>query len=73
MVTLYHLQCIDKEYLSQALKLMNCSPPYLTKDKLLWCEENVNISSTNVKNFLWKFGGGIMDDGNCLIPCQNAK
>ena len=66
-------QCLDDEYLSQALKVMNCSPPYLTNKQQLWCNKNIDIKDMNVQNFLWKLGGGVLDDGNCLPPCKKTK
>ena len=50
---------------------MNCSPPFLTNKKQFWCNSSIEFSTSNV-NFLWKLGGGIMDDGKCLPPCQKT-
>ena len=66
-------QCLDDEYLSQALKAMNCSPPYLTNKQQFWCKEDIDIEDMNVLRFLWKLGGGVLDDGKCLPPCQKTK
>ena len=64
-------QCLDEEYLNQALNIMNCSPPFLTNKKQFWCNSSIEFSTNNV-NFLWKLGGGIMDDRKCLPPCQKT-
>ena len=65
-------QCLDDELISQALKIMNCSPPYLTNKKQFWCNEDIERTDS-VLRFLWKLGGGILDDGKCFPPCQKTK
>ena len=67
------MQCLDDEYLGQALRTMNCSPPYLTDQRQLWCDKNVDKLSKEAEEFIWKFSNTWMDDGNCLPPCTFVK
>ena len=52
---------------------MNCSPPYLTNKQEFWCDKNIDIEDMNVQRFLWKLGGGVLDDGECLPPCKKIR
>ena len=52
---------------------MNCSPPYLTNKQEFWCDKNIDIEDMNVQRFLWKLGGGVLDDGKCLPPCKKIR
>ena len=66
----FSFQCLDKEYLNQAIKALNCSPPYITSNKSLWCKENMVFGEND---FLLQIEDDRVSDGRCLKPCKSVK
>ena len=40
-------QCLEEEFTRQSLKILNCTPPWMTDNQDIWCKHNVNLSSAN--------------------------
>ena len=65
-------QCLDEDFEGQFIKALNCSPPYITENKKVWCREAVNISPT-ASSLLFKFGDGRKKSERCLPPCKVTR
>ena len=54
------------------MKSLNCSPPYITSDKHLWCKEKHQFSK-EAKSLIWDINNARLDDGQCHPPCKFTK
>ena len=54
------------------MKSLNCSPPYITSDKHLWCKEKLQLSK-EAKSLIWNINNARLDDGQCHPPCEFTK
>ena len=54
------------------MKTLNCSPPYITNDKQLWCKEKLQFS-VEAKSLIWDINNARLDDGQCHPPCEFTK
>ena len=70
------LQCLDENYLKQSLDLINCTSPWITSNKKLWCK-NMEISTVEQKEKIEHFFASIIDEnadeGQCIQPCLNSR
>ena len=65
-------QCLEAEYVRQTLRLLNCTPPWLTDRKDLWCKDRLNLSDQQADNndqYFDEILDGKAPSGNCLKPC----
>ena len=37
-------QCLEKEYTKQSMNLLNCTPPWMTNNQDVWCQDPINGS-----------------------------
>ena len=70
-------RCLEKEILRQNFKLLNCTPPWMTKNEDLWCKGQIDFPSRssfdNYYNFLEDITNSESNPGNCLVPCKEKK
>ena len=70
-------KCIENEILKQSLKLLNCSPPWMTENEGLWCNGLIGYQSEShfyeYYNFIEDVTNSQADTGNCLAPCTVKK
>ena len=51
------------------MRVYNCSPPYITDKKNLWCKEKFK-NSKEAQELNWNFCNKRMDQGKCYPPCE---
>ena len=66
-------QCLNDLYLKQSLNILNCTAPWLTNRKELWCNKYLTLVQGTGKRFE-SFLASVIDDRNkmknqCLPPC----
>ena len=70
-------QCLEKELVSQSLKFLNCTPPWVTENEDLWCKEKIIYESISSKlkfrTWISDVTEGNYDYGTCLEPCRVKK
>ena len=70
-------KCIEDEMVRQNLIFLNCTPPWMTDNEVLWCKREYDFEnlSTGVKylNFLKGIGISEQKTGRCLMPCTLKK
>ena len=57
----------------ETLKLMNCTPPWMTSDENFWCNGNLTFK-TDFDKFMLKIG--YLNDVHlekCLVPCKERR
>ena len=67
--------CLSKEYLSQQLSILNCTPPWLTTSEDLWCPSLMKLDQRVAKRlyfFLSELTHGRADKGPCIPSCKNT-
>ena len=65
-------ECLEEEYSRQCLDILNCTLPWVTENRDLWCEDNLQIASQKLGSFLNLVDQilyGKTDPGPCLTPC----
>ena len=68
--------CLESEFVSRSLKLLNCTPPWITDNQTLWCHHSLNTSAKISKeaNFLFEHViYGKAEDGNCKSTCKKTR
>ena len=68
--------CLSKHYLKQNLKILNCTPPWMTSRKDLWCPSLMNLDQEvykRLKSFLSDIAEGKADPGPCLTSCRSER
>ena len=66
-------QCLETEYVGQTLRLLNCTPPWLTERRDLWCPARLSLSdqqADRVDLHFDKILDGKAPRGNCFQPCK---
>ena len=48
--------CLEREYSSQCLQLLNCTPPWITEDEHLWCSDHLNMSLATAEQVRFLLG-----------------
>ena len=64
----YH-ECLEKNFLHQNSKFLNCSPPWMTETPGLWCDDKVNITAETTEFFKFIINGA-GDEKKCPPPCN---
>ena len=67
--------CIEKEMRRQNSKFLNCTPPWMTDNRNLWCEGFLknNITGKSYKQYTQFIEEIMTSDGNsgkCSVPCK---
>ena len=68
----YH-QCLEEEYSRQFVSILNCSLPWISEKRDVWCKDNLNISDQIIGqhyNLIDQVSYGKADIGTCLSPCK---
>ena len=70
----YH-QCLEHDFVGQSLEMMNCTPPWLTSNKSLWCQDQLQLQQDVYDKFGFlvrelSFGDAISK--NCPVPCLTS-
>ena len=68
----FHFQCLDEDFKDQVMNALNCSPPYITDKKDLWCKESMNMS-LDAESLLIQINNGKMQSKTCLPPCKITR
>ena len=48
---------------------LNCTPPYITDNKKIWCQERIDLSP-KAKSFLADLRNNRLEKGECYQPCR---
>ena len=66
-------KCVENEMVEENLKYLNCTPPWMTDKRNLWCKGTYSFDSkTSTLNFilhLFKIGGIVEKPKECIVPC----
>ena len=68
-----YARCVENEIIQQNLKYLNCTPPWMTENKDLWCKgmhKVDNLTSRNFSNFVDDINYGEASNGKCMVPCR---
>ena len=67
-------ECLEKEYLEKLLSMINCTPPWFTKNEDLWCKGKPVFETEQKKeeytSFMFELSLGQTKPGKCLVPCR---
>ena len=69
-------QCLEEEKISQILTKLNCTPPWATDNKELWCGEAKAGTDETVDATYFLFEEILMaqsDSKKCSVPCTKTK
>ena len=63
--------CVEKEIIKQNSFYLNCTPPWMTENKDIWCRgENDVKSKDDYMHFLDRVMTSAGNTGKCLVPCK---
>ena len=69
-------QCLQNEFMKQAMAITNCTAPWMTDNENLWCQGNITVRR-NKTLYQW---GLFCDEllfrptyGSCSVPCKTTK
>ena len=54
-------------------KIINCTPPWMTKNSKLWCNHTLDVNekvAKKMKSFLKRVIDDRADNGKCFTPCS---
>ena len=72
----YH-QCLEEEFVQESLRLINCTPPWMTDNSSLWCENEIALEKDDVyfnyTYFIKRIQFGLKASKQCLLPCKVTK
>ena len=68
-------QCLEAEYIDHNLEIFPCTPPWLSHNKSVWCQQlhNTDLSSEQLKSydiFLTSIVNERKENEECLPPCS---
>ena len=69
-------QCLEGDYVGKTLRLLNCTPPWLTDRQDLWCRDRLYLSTEladQIELHVDKILDGKFFSGNCLKPCKFTR
>ena len=49
-------KCLEDEFTRQSLELLNCTPPWMTDNQNIWCQQNVNGTEEQRSKFWYQIG-----------------
>lgn len=69
-------KCLETEFTRQTLSLLNCTPPWMTHSKHLWCPARLLLQQGVQDQMILLFdrilhGNG--EVGDCLVPCKTTR
>ena len=62
-------KCLEKNFLNQNSKFLNCSPPWMTETHDLWCKDKVNFTKEATEFFKFIINGS-GEERKCPPPCN---
>ena len=67
-------KCIENIFIEESFKFLNCTPPWLTSNKSLWCNEKQRIDPRQTATLFGEFLHDVMigeaNIGKCPVPCK---
>ena len=68
--------CLETEFTRQTLELLNCTPPWMTDSRELWCPPLLQLDRTVEEEMILLFdrilhGNG--EVGHCYVPCKKTR
>ena len=71
----YH-KCLENEYVTKMLNLLNCTPPWLTENKDFWCSEGKQFDMSHLAEYMkfyYDVSLSAADSEKCLTPCTSKQ
>ena len=72
-------QCLQNEFMKQAMAITNCTAPWMTDNENLWCQGNITVRKDKTL-YQWEllcnklfFLLGSPNYGPCSAPCKTTK
>ena len=68
--------CLEAEFTRQTLSLLNCTPPWMTNSRDLWCPARLYLSQNitdRMTLLLDTILHGTAQVGHCLVPCRQTR
>ena len=68
--------CLESEFISRSLELLNCTPPWITDNETLWCHHSLKLDQhlSDRANFLFEHViYGKAEDGMCKSSCKKTR
>ena len=68
--------CLEEEKVSQVSHILNCTPPWLTDNRQLWCGESRAGNNESTERVYFIFEDILMgqsDSSKCSIPCTKTN
>ena len=69
------LQCLEESFIRQSLGLLNCTPPWMTENENLWCQNVMNLTrdqESEVEILLSNIINERGKEGKCFPSCKTA-
>lgn len=69
-------RCLEEENIRLTSKTLNCTPPWMTDMKELWCGENLLESEETASRTYFLFEDilmGLSDSKQCSVPCTKTN
>ena len=69
-------RCLEEENIRLTSKTLNCTPPWMTDMKELWCGENLLESEETASRTYFLFEDilmGLTDSKQCSVPCTKTN
>ena len=71
----FPFQCLEREFVSQQLRKINCTPPWMTPRRSLWCQSSQKVSKETRKSigdFTMEITKGKANLGTCGPLCNKT-
>ena len=66
-----YAKCVEKEIITQNSFYLNCTPPWMTGNKNMWCKGENDIElKDDYMHFLDRIMSSAGNTGRCLVPCK---
>ena len=66
-----YADCIESEIVKQNFEYLNCTPPWMTEKRDLWCNgKNQKVNWMKYVKFLSEVSISESNPGKCLVPCK---
>ena len=69
-------RCLEQEFVEQSVKILNCTPPWITENQSLWCHHSINVEeeiSSKANFFFEHVIYGKAEDGKCKSSCKKTR
>ena len=70
-----YAHCYEKKIIKQFLRILNCTPPWMTENKNLWCDGQLQANVTDSKfnkyiSLMSRISVSDVNPGECSVPCK---